>query len=335
MLTAWEKQPSLMYKYCINTAMAGSFWSDLSASADEAGKKALKKLFGVKDDSFSDAVLAYAGIARRIPNVSINSLSTFPLSGPGNTRYYFLKALYPELKKYDGKLKDERGNLILKDILFDCSLKILEDRSVRGAWRMWEGMECENISSLCNEVEKVGKEYAFFYTQHRREKDSLTFRNMISAWVKGLKEVKEMTEKKCYLKVLFAQSDQYGVEKIHFSLDGKEVASGMYKNLASPYYEKYIVLPQIKKASEIKISAHGYGGQGIAYLSLHIGNDVYTPSGIKEVKGDVEHCEYILSSDVNHAYFGNADVEECFTDRRKAETVHSMTVTLKKEKRGK
>ncbi|MBR2364719.1 MAG: family 20 glycosylhydrolase, partial [Lentisphaeria bacterium] len=180
MLTAWEKQPSLMYKYFINTAMAGEFWKDLSASADDAGKKALEKLFGIKDGCFTDAVLAYAGIARRIPNVSMNSLTSFPLSGPGNTRYYLLKALYGELKKFEVKMKDERGNLILKDILFDCRLKILEDRSVRAAWRMWQNMEYENISSLCKEVEEAGKEYAFFYTQHRRKKDSLTFRNMIS-----------------------------------------------------------------------------------------------------------------------------------------------------------
>ncbi len=332
MLTAWEKQPSLMYKYFINTAMAGEFWSDLSSSADDAGKKALKKLFGVKDEAFLDAVLAYAGIARRIPNVSINSLTSFPLSGPGNTRYYFLKAFFGVLAGLEGKMKDERGNLILKDILYDCQLKILEDRSVRAAWRIWQAMECENISTLCKEVEKAGKEYAFFYTQHRREKDSLTFCNMISTWVKSLKEIKEKAEKNCYLKVLFAQSDQFGVEKVHFYLDGKEISSGVYKNLASPYYEKYIILPEIKKACEIKISAHGYGGQGIAFLTLYTGKDSYVPAAVKEVKGIIEHPEYILSPDVNRAYFGNADVEECFKDRSKAESIHSMTITLKKAK---
>ena len=86
------------------------------------------------------------------------------------------------------------------------------------------------------------------------------------------------------------------------------------------------------RRSSIKISAHGYGGQGIAFLTLYTGKDSYIPAAVKEVKGTVEPPEYILTSDVNRAYFGCADVEECFRDRSKAETVHSMTITLKKEK---
>ena len=261
----------------------------------------------------------------------MNTLTNFPFTGPGNTRYYFLKAFYGILAGFEGKMKDERGNLILKDILYDCQLKMLEDRSIRAAWRLWQGMECENISSLCKEVEKAGKEYAFFYTQHRREKDSLSFRNIISSWVSALKEVKANAGKMAYLKILFAQSDQYGVETLHFYIDGREISSGVYKNSASPYYEKYIILPEIKKAEEIKISAHGYGGQGIAFLTFFDGKDSYVPAAVKEVKGTVEHPEYILASNVNRAYLGSADVGECFPDRSKAESIHSMTITLKKE----
>ena len=71
-------------------------------------------------------------------------------------------------------------------------------------------------------------------------------------------------------------------------------------------------------------------GDRISYTLYR--KDSYIPAAVKEVKGTVEHPEYILTSDVNRAYFGCTNIEECFRDRSKAETVHSMTITLKKEK---
>ncbi|MBR2364612.1 MAG: hypothetical protein IKA79_05370, partial [Lentisphaeria bacterium] len=135
-------------------------------------------------------------------------------------------------------------------------------------------------------------------------------------------------------KVLFAQSDQFGVEKMHFYINDREVASGVYKNLSTPFYEKYIFLPQGMKIKNIRIAAHGYGGQGIAYISVRDKDALYIPEGIVEVKGHVEHTEHILASDVRETYFGEKDVWGAFQDRNKANCIHCVVINMKKVKTG-
>ena len=83
---------------------------------------------------------------------------------------------------------------------------------------------------------------------------------------------------------------------------------------------------------EIKIEARGYAGQGVAYLYAQTAKGKFVPAGINGCSGIAEHPEHLLLPNVNFAYLGSQNTISCFRDRALAEAVHSITVSMKKEK---
>lgn len=333
MLTSWEKQTSLLYKYLPNTVMAGMIWSNPANSLDAAACRALQKLFEESDPAFLKAILNYAGLARRIPNVTLDSLTSFAFDGPDASHLSTVGLILATLTPYEGKLKTVLANTVLQDILFDCKLKELEDRSTRACWNLLHDMESEPLDVLENEIRDVGSAYRKFYVSFRREKDVAVFCKMTDRWLDALRTVSREAKRQCYLHVLFALPDHYGVEKIQILLSGQEMFSGVCKHLPDTFFEKFIFLPDTATVNEIEIRVFGYGGEGIAYLSASKDGHVFVPQEVVRTCGTVEHPEYILTPDVNYAFLGYRNILALYENRAKAAEVHSLTISMRAKKK--
>ena len=330
LLTSWEKSTSLLYKYFPTMAAAGQLWSGAEQDGDSAMALALRQLFGIDDECFLHAVAEYADLAQRIPAVSSRSLTTFSFFGPDNVKYNALQTVTSVLMQYPGKLRDTRAEIILNDIIGDCVLKLLEQRSIRAGWRLLHGEPGESLESLRDEVAEAGKKYAEFYVQHRRKCDVKSFNTMIDSWLAALQEVQNSCAEKGLLTVTFALPDGYGAEKIRILVNGEEVGNGVFKHLPDSLYECCFFLPKNTVVRDVRFEAHGFAGQGIAYVCAKTGKGKFVPAGISGVSGRVEHPEFLLEPNVNYAFFGNRDSLKGFENRGIALEVHSVDLLMKK-----
>jgi len=235
--------------------------------------------------------------------------------------------------QYPGKLRDTRAEIILNDILGDCVLKLLEERSIRACWNQFHGLPGESLEAVAKDVADAGKKYADFYIQHRRKCDVEKFRNMIKEWGGALRVIPKNLASKGVVNVLFVLPDGYGAERIRILVNGEEIACGVFKNRAEvTIFEKYFFLPADTTVREIRIEAKGFAGQGIAYVCAQTAKGRFVPDGIAGCTGIAEHPEHLLSANVNFAYLGSQNTIGSFHDRSAAEQVNSITVNMKKVK---
>ncbi|MBO4632295.1 MAG: family 20 glycosylhydrolase [Lentisphaeria bacterium] len=333
LLTSWEKSTSLLYKFFPTTAAAGLLWDHAVQNGDSAIQLAAVRLFEITDAPFLEAVAQYANLAQRMPDVSLSSLCSFRFSGPDSERFHTLKTLTSILTQYSKRLRNARAKIILNDILSDCNLKILEERSSRACWNLFNGLSGENPEKIMNDVADAGKKYADFYIRNRRRCDVGIFREMIEKWVSALREIPVSIASKGFVKVLFVLPDAYGVERIRILVNGREIASGVFKNrIEDTIFEKYFFIPADTAVKKITFEAQGFAGEGFAYVSAQTAKGKFVPDSIVGCAGIVEHPEYLLSQNINFTYLGSQNSIGSLHDRAIAETVNSITVSMKKVK---
>ena len=331
LLTSWEKATSLLYKYFPTMAAAGQLWGHAAEDGESAMNLALRQLFGTGDEPFLRAMAEYANFAHRIPNVTLNSLKSFSFFGPDSEHLHALQTIASVLMQYPGKLRDTRAEIVLNDVLGDCVLKLLEARSQRACWNRFHGQQGESLAALREEVAEAGEKYAQFYIQHRRRRDVKNFQDMIAGWIAALKEIQEKSVSFGLLNVLFALPDGYGAERVRISVNGREIAAGVFKHGNETFYETFFFLPPDTAVDEVKIAASGFAGQGIAYVCAQTGKGRFVPAGIAGCAGIAEHPEHVLVPNVNFACLGSQNVLNSFYDRKQAEAIHSITIKMKKE----
>ena len=105
----------------------------------------------------------------------------------------------------------------------------------------------------------------------------------------------------------------------------------MVKHDVDACYECLYFLPKNLEVREVRIEAHGYAGQGVAYVSAQTGKGRFVPAGISGVQGMVEHPELVLDANVSFAFLGYREVGDIFADRAKAAVVNSLNIMMKKE----
>ena len=329
LLTSWEKSTSLLFKYFPVGAAAGRLWSGAAGNGDEAMRSAVGQLFGVRDEVFVDAVAEYAELANRMPSVSEESLRSFDFFGPDAARFRALQVTSSVFRSYTGKLSSARAENILTDMLFDCTLKLLELRSERACWALFHGMPGESPERIREEVAEVGARYAEFYSRHRRERDAGTFRTMIRNWCDALRDIPAKLASGGVLSLLFVLPDAYGAERLRILGNGEEIASGVQKHDTKTSYEKFFFLPADTVVKEVRIEAKGFAGQGVAYVEARTGKGKFIPDRVTGREGVVEHPEHLLLPDLNFTWLGTRNTLDAFRDRRLAEQVHSVTVAMK------
>ena len=268
-----------------------------------------------------------------MPNVSLKTLCSFRFSGPDSERFRALQTIVSTLTHYQGKLRGSRAKVILLDILSDCGLKLLEERSLRACWRRFNNLSGEDLEEVAKDVADAGKKYIALYVQHRRKCDAEKFRAMIDGWTAALREISKKTvSQEGILKVLFVLPDGYGVENIRILMNGREVASGVFKNRVNDtIFEKYFFIPADTAVKEISFTAQGFAGQGIAYVSARTNKGRFLPEGITGCAGIVEHPEHLLTPDINFAYLGSQNIHAAFRDRARAVMINTVSVKMKRE----
>ena len=333
LLTSWEKSASLLYKFFPTTAATGLLWGHAVQDAGNAIRLTAANLFEINDEPFLHAIAQYADLAHRMPNVSQSSLCSFSFFGPNSERFYALQTLTSILTQYSDRVHSDRAKIILNDILADCALKLLEERSLRACWNRFNGLSGEAPETIAKEVADAGKKYADFYIHHRRDCDVKNFQGMIEKWVRALQKIPRDIASKGFVKVLLVLPDGYGVERIRILVNGREIASGVFKNrIEDTIFEKYFFISSAAVVKQITFEAQGFAGEGFAYVSAQTAKGKFIPEAIAGCIGIVEHPEHLLSPDVNFTYLGSQNSIGSFHDRTIAEMVNSITVNMKKVK---
>ncbi|NMA43944.1 MAG: family 20 glycosylhydrolase [Oligosphaeraceae bacterium] len=329
LLTTWEKAGSLMYKYYPNIAMVGQLWGGEAEDGGQAMKQGLKQLFSMENVLFQHAIEAYASQANYFPTVSLADLTIFDFNGPDHVLFHSLQAVTSILTQYQGRLQDTSGEIILKDILFDCRFKLLKMRCAISCWKYFKGMRHEAFDQLKKELESAAQEYIPFYEAYRPENSGNILRHQFGNWLTALDKVSTSTCHGC-LTVLFAQPDYYGAAWSRILVNGKELTCQCFKCGGKPYYEVILFLSDDEEIKEVRFEVFGFGGQGIAYVSGKTAKGLYIPAAVSAASGVVEHPEMILTNNVNYAFLGLHDVQSAYRDRSKAAMISSITVTMQK-----
>ena len=135
------------------------------------------------------------------------------------------------------------------------------------------------------------------------------------------------------MRILFASCNQYGAEPLDISLvkDGKKtlVKHGCFRG-DEACYEQILPLDNAVEADAIVIEAKGYGGQGIAYAELNLGDRKLVPASASG-EGMVSNPEFVLNDDCTHAFMGSQDTMASWKDRAAADKLHTLTITLKQK----
>ena len=151
-----------------------------------------------------------------------------------------------------------------------------------------------------------------------------------------ISEFEEQMETCGRVDVLYVLPDLYEAERITIRLKaaGKwiDVASGVFKHKDKAMYSMTYFIPKNIAPSEIEIFAEGYGGQGIAYVTVKTDKGTYVPKGVLSVTGEVWRADHMLAADCTFAFLGFQKTLDAFHDRTKAYLKSSVKLLLEKQK---
>jgi len=133
--------------------------------------------------------------------------------------------------------------------------------------------------------------------------------------------------------------DVYAAPKSRLSLwDAKrrswqEVFSGSLKPrmVDDVYYKLSIPVYKQCSFSKIRIEVWNFGGHGFRFLELITKKGRFIPGRVEAASGIVRDAQHIIFDDYRWTYLGEMDVYKTYHNRRIAETVHSITVSLEKD----
>ena len=333
LLTTWEKYNSLLYRSFPTIAMAGHLWNQRKADdPDSAAASSVRQLFGIDDDRFVQSVITYGMMGPKTPSPTLNSLLAFPFEGPDFARLNSMRSILPVLAEHLDDMKDTRARVILTEMLFTLELTILDARCRIACWNLLHNMKGESLSSLAAEVRKTGGDYLDFCISQRNGEAPSRMKNGLQTWLDALKSIADAFRKGTgRLMILFAHPDYYGAETIRILLNGKPLASGVFKCIPCTLYEQFFLIPPNSNVREITLEASGFGGMGAAFLRAETKKGTFVPDSIAGLQGKVDNPANILTPDVSFAFMGIQSVNEAFRDRALCAAVNAITLKMKKD----
>ena len=333
LLTSWQKGISLLWKFMPIKTISGLLWSGKAQTVREAVSETCRKLFHCGDETLVNAICQYTNLTKAIPHPTQAALTNFPFPGPDNNAFYSLQTLATVLSGFRDELK--YGRKILDDILADCTLKLLDQRSRRACWQAFHGMRHEPVENILDELEAITADYAKSLRHGRGPHGADRFLAGMTLWKQDLVKTLQLADSGEFLRIVFALPDQYSVQTTKISIldnHGQQhlVTCGIYKYEDGTYYECFFPLPQdCNVIKAVELSSQGFAGQGVAYLEIHSKGKCLVPTKVKVESGIVEHPEYLLVPNYNFAYFGERDVHYQMAHGDSARQWHSTIVTLK------
>ncbi len=335
LLTTWEKSTSLLYRSYPLIAAAGWLWSGTVRSGDDAADVAAKRLFGVEDELFLQAVRQYVSAPERFAPPSSADLTGFAFFGPDRHVLEAWKTSAMLLMRFSGKLRDSRAEVVLDDMIDDSVMKVLSFRAQLAAWQLLNGQEAESMDGILRELDTLAVSRTEACIRHRGRAAAASFRAMFGQSRAALSDFAEaLKKKKGVLKVLFCLPDSYGAERIRISVrsggEVREIAAGVFKHGHDALFYRCFFLPENMEIDAVRIEASGFGGQGVCHVSAATRRGKFIPAALLGAGGIAEHPEYVLAPDADFCYLGSQRIIGAFQDRSMAEMTSWIEIAMKK-----
>ncbi len=330
-MTTWCSHHRFMYKALPVIASIGRFWAG-KGTEEECFKAFMRDYFNTGDPMLIQAVRCFCeNNTSRFTNFTAMNTTNCGFNGldyGGNSRRQLELVILKE--KLTG-ITNETGKRIAEELILmlelECSIFDLK-KLIRGITD--KTTSPQQISDALDQVQSKADNYSTKWNLWRPGIEPNTIESYLNNFVKKARLHCEKLFCGNYLKILFASVNQYGAEMLDIALvkDGQKipVAHGSFRG-SSSCYEQILPLDEAVDAEQIVIDAQGYGGQGIAYVELNLGDRRFVPAAATG-KGMVSNPEFVLKDDCTYAFLGSQDSMYSWKDRAAAAEVHTLAITL-------
>ncbi|MBQ9772229.1 MAG: family 20 glycosylhydrolase [Lentisphaeria bacterium] len=336
-LTTWEKKDRLMQKYFPIIAATGALWSDdAEGSSEMILHSAMSNLFGTEDEIFLHAIEQYLEFYGKGRKIGPQTMTLHPFDGPDWEHMRSLRTIAGILLKYQDQFAGTFAGMIVDDIVADLLMQEAAGRLQIASYKMLNGQETESFDEIAADIAAVWEHNIAACKQIRTARDAAFFRSLQEDFLKYIADFEEKMETCGRVDVLYVLPDLYEAERITIRLKagGKwvDVAAGVFKHKDQAMYSVTYFIPKNIAPSEIEIFAEGYGGQGIAYVTVKTDKGTYVPKGVLSVTGEVWRADHMLAADCTFAFLGFQKTLDAFHDRTKAYLKSSVKLLLEKQK---
>lgn len=349
LLSSWElsnhQQTPFLYPLI---SYAGALWSGKEEPGMDAAIRAARKY---TEDEQSAVTLATL--------MTSVTFRPYPLPGNGNAYHipsddtYYTATSIPMMDDAVNNMEGDEDVLTafkvrwnhykLRYHLWQTGYELHEHRTGEGTWSF---AYIESQTALCErEAEEFEKTALELWDRLRPGFDSPDLIGEIKNAKKAVSFLKNSitevhNEKKGRLVVRYHLPEPTTAcitEIVLHYAEGEDykVARGNFKSIPVPYFkENYDIsyeIPADREPTAVTLSVSGYGGSGFRYVSATLpGRNHLIPDGITDVRGQVEHPEFILYDDSRSAMFNEQEMLQYFASDLSTHRQHSVTISLKK-----
>ncbi|MBR2358220.1 MAG: family 20 glycosylhydrolase [Lentisphaeria bacterium] len=333
-MTTWCNHLRFMYKALPVIASVGRYWAGQGAE-EACFNEFIKEYFNSSDPALIQAVRCFCeNNSTRFTRFTALNTSNFAFSGlnygADSRRQLELAVLQEKLPQ----ITNETGKRIADELILmlelECAIFDLE-KLVRGI--VYKSTTPRQISDALALVQSKGDNYAARWELWRPGIAPNTIASYINNFVEKTQLHCEKLFRGNYLKILFASANQFGAELLNIYLlkdDQKiPVVSGSFRNVnGGAHYDQFLPLDEAVAADTLVIEAKGYGGQGVAYAELCLGDQRFVPVSASG-EGMVSDPDFVLDDDCKYSFLGSQDTMYSWKDRAAADAVHTLTIKLR------
>jgi len=346
LVTSWEKATSFMYKHFPIMAFAGLLWSTQKAQRDIT-EKICQDIFASDSPALVDTMNLYF----RRGSWPGTGISTSFISG---TPSLYEQTRMAETQLLAGALKTMKvsaGNTTGRRVLEDMRTEVAEE-AVSHAMRTLipefyqasissrpAGKASAGIRECARQMRELAEKRARHWKEWRKGVSPDTASTNRVKCAESYEILVASRRPSALLNMYCFLPDVYAAPKSRLSLwdpkkrSWQEVFSGSLKPrmVDDVYYKLSIPVYKQCSFSKIRIEVWNFGGHGFRFLELITKKGRFIPGRVEAASGIVRDAQHIIFDDYRWTYLGEMDVYKTYHNRRIAETVHSITVSLEKD----
>ncbi|MBO4513425.1 MAG: family 20 glycosylhydrolase [Victivallales bacterium] len=332
-LTNWEKSDAFLLRYLPQYVFTGLLINGMPEN--EAYAEMVRRLFGTDDAILRTTLkLIYTqGLWRHFNSVSEGKLFTRDFFGLPYPSQEIDIAAFNIISEKLPQIKTDLGKRIIEDLLYAVREKIISHKLKKLYQDALDGhpAEFDKIEALHKELLQLIETLEKKWDVNRPGITPNVFSNKLPIIKAQLEKQLDNLRNCAFMKLRICAPDGYGIQHTRISLrkDGKwtMVTDRVLKpngvNIALA--ECFLPVPkELVGADALKIESYGMGGVGICWAELGKAQ----PKAILSADGIVEHPEHLLDNDVKFAWFGSQSTREDYLNASRAETIHSVILSL-------
>lgn len=332
-LTSWEKTDAFLYRTLPTFVYGGLLMA--GHTPEEATDLMMEQLFGTKDIVLASAIkLALTnGPWRHFKSISNDILFSRDFTGLPYTTYEIDYSVINFIKAQQHLVTTDLGKLIIRDILDAMNEKcishdlakffhsIIDKRPVPDTFQSMR----DRFAAYLDTMEAHWNELRPGITGNVFTKRRKELLDRLDANYKKLMNSK-------FVKLRLCLPDGYGIESVRVSLQYKEngpwevICDRVLKQieLGTASFEHFLPYQSDAAPCAIKLEAYGMGGVGISYVEV----DEQGPTALLSISGNVQNPGYLLSNDINFAWFGTQSTKDTYFNKAECDAIHQVTMKL-------